>query len=93
VTDDPSFSANQLSRRRFLAIGAYAGGAAFAAASISSAADATAKVPKQTVNYQMSPKGPAKCGSCAYFQAPASCNYVDGAISPTGWCMLYKAKG
>jgi anaerobic selenocysteine-containing dehydrogenase len=93
VTDDPSFSANELTRRRFLVIGAYGGGAAVAAASLSSAAEAAAKVPKETVNYQMSPKGAARCGSCAYFQAPSSCNYVDGAISPSGWCMLYKAKG
>ena len=93
MTDDEPFSRKQLSRRRFLIIGAHAGGAAVAAASMSSAADATAKVPKQTVNYQMSPKGPARCGSCSYFQAPASCNFVDGAISPSGWCVLYKAKG
>lgn len=93
MTDDEPFSRNQLSRRRFLIMGAYAGGAAAAAASMSSAAQATAKVPKQTVNYQMSPNGPARCGSCAYFQTPASCNLVDGTISPSGWCVLYKAKG
>jgi hypothetical protein len=91
VTDDRPFGASRLSRRRFLVIGA--GGAAMAAGTLSSAANATAKVPKQTVDYQMGPKGAARCGSCAYFQAPASCNFVDGAISPSGWCMLYKPKG
>jgi anaerobic selenocysteine-containing dehydrogenase len=93
VTDDRPFGGSRLSRRRFLVIGAYASGAAVAAGTLSSAAEATAKVPKQTVDYQMGPKGAARCSSCAYFQAPASCNFVDGAISPSGWCMLYKPKG
>jgi len=52
----------------------------------------TAKVPKQTVQYQPSPKGPAHCAACAYFQAPSNCNFVKGPISPSGWCMLFKPK-
>ena len=90
---DKESSPSQVSRRCFLAIGAYAGGAALAGSVMASRAQAAAKVAKQTVNYQMSPKGPARCGSCAYFKAPNSCNFVDGAISPTGWCVLYKPKG
>lgn len=53
---------------------------------------ATAKVAKQTVDYQMTPKGQARCGTCSFFQAPSGCNFVNGPISPTGWCMLYKTK-
>ena len=76
------------SRRTFLrasAVGAICGVAVSARAE-------TAKVPKQTVQYQPSPKGPAHCAACAYFQAPSNCNFVKGPISPSGWCMLFKPK-
>lgn len=93
MAHDQDFSSKQLSRRRFLYLGAGAGGAMLTAELVGSpAAAATAKVAKQTVNYQMTPKGPARCGSCAFFQAPADCNYVAGPISPSGWCMLFRAK-
>jgi anaerobic selenocysteine-containing dehydrogenase len=83
----------QVSRRRFLHLGAAAGGGAvFGLGSIGPASAATAKVPKQTVNYQAAPKGQSRCGTCSFFQSPSSCNYVDGPISPSGWCMLYQPK-
>jgi anaerobic selenocysteine-containing dehydrogenase len=78
----------RVSRRTFLrasAVGAICGVAVSARAE-------TAKVPKQTVQYQPSPKGPAHCAACAYFQAPSNCNFVKGPISPSGWCMLFKPK-
>lgn len=81
----------RVSRRTFLRAGAAAGSGAVLGFT-SAAPAATAKVAKETVSYQMSPKGPARCGTCAYFQAPSGCNFVSGPISPTGWCMLYKAK-
>jgi len=81
----------RISRRSFLRAGAVAsGGAILGLASTSTVA--TAKVAKQTVNYQPSPKGPAHCAACTYFQAPAGCNFVNGPISPSGWCVLFKAK-
>ena len=88
VTDE------QISRRRFLHLGAAVGGGALLGlATTDKAAAATAKVAKQTVNYQASPKGQARCATCSFFQAPASCNYVNGPITPTGWCMLYQPRG
>lgn len=74
----------------FLHAGAAAGGGILAFASTSQAAPA--KVTKATVNYQPSPKGPAHCAACAYFQAPSGCNFVNGPISPSGWCVLFKPK-
>ena len=82
----------QVSRRTFLHAGAAATGAIIGLGAARSDA-ATAKVAKDTVNYQMTPKGPARCGTCSYFQAPSGCNFVNGPISPTGWCVLYKPKG
>lgn len=83
---------SRVSRRAFLYAGAAAGGGAVFGLTATTSSAATAKVAKETVSYQMSPKGPARCGTCAYFQAPSACNFVNGPISPTGWCMLYKTK-
>ena len=80
----------RVSRRAFLLAGAAAGGAILGFASTARAA--TAKVAKETVNYQPGPKGPAHCAACTYFQAPSGCNFVNGSISPSGWCVLFKAK-
>jgi hypothetical protein len=85
---------DKLSRRHFLRMAGVGGGAMLGTALVGSPATAaTSKVPKQTVNYQPKPNGQARCGSCAFFQAPSGCNYVDGPINANGWCMLYKAKG
>jgi anaerobic selenocysteine-containing dehydrogenase len=92
VTNDQSIPAEKLSRRRFLRLGAVAGGAILGLTSAKSADAATAKVAKQTVSYQPTPKGPARCATCSFFQAPSSCNYVNGPITPTGWCVLYQAR-
>ena len=78
----------RFSRRMFLRAGAVGTICGVAA----SARSETAKVAKQTVQYQTSPKGPAHCAACAYFQAPSNCNFVTGPISPSGWCMLFKPK-
>ena len=95
MADARSYIPKPVTRRRFLHFGAVAGGGAAIGLGFfgPSFADAeTAKVPKQTVSYQQTPKGQARCGTCAFFQAPSSCNYVEGSINPTGWCMLYRAK-
>jgi len=57
------------------------------------AAAAGAKMSQQLVHYQATPKGPARCQTCAQFlpSSPA-CKLVDGPISPNGWCVLYAAK-
>jgi anaerobic selenocysteine-containing dehydrogenase len=82
---------SHISRRSFLHAGAVAGSGAILGLA-SSARAASAKVAKETVSYQPSPKGPAHCAACSYFQAPSGCNFVNGPISPSGWCVLFKAK-
>jgi len=84
-----SLRENGLSRRRFLTAAAK-GGAALGATLVAS--PAAAKVPQSAVNYQPMPKGAARCDGCANWQAPASCIFVGGTISPAGWCSLYRPK-
>jgi hypothetical protein len=50
------------------------------------------KMSKQTAQYQDSPKGDQKCQGCRFFVAEASCQLVEGEISPNGWCRLYQPK-
>jgi len=90
MSDDRVFSLDQLSRRRFLSTAAK--GVAVAGAALMTS-PAAAKVPPTAVNYQPTPKGNARCDSCVNWQAPASCKFVDGTISPSGWCSLYRPKG
>jgi hypothetical protein len=84
-----TLSDNNLSRRRFLTTAAKSG-AALGVALI--AAPTAAKVPPSAVNYQAKPKGTARCDGCANWQPPASCVFVGGAISASGWCSLYRPK-
>lgn len=79
----------RVSRRSFLQAGAAASGAILG---LASATEAAAKVAQQTVNYQPGPKGPAHCAACTYFQPPSNCNFVNGPISPSGWCVLFRPK-
>ena len=56
---------------------------------------ASTKLGKADVNYQLTPKGSARCGLCASFRpaaspaAPGACVLVDGEIPPNGWCVLF----
>ena len=86
-----SFLKPHVSRRAFLRAGAMTGVTILGLSSTTEAA--TSKVAKQTVSYQTSPKGQAHCGNCTFFQPPSSCQYVNGPINPSGWCVLYKRKG
>ncbi|MEI9915244.1 MAG: high-potential iron-sulfur protein [Methylovirgula sp.] len=81
-----------LSRRTLL------GGAAFATTAaavglMSFRARAQQKVAQSAAQYQASPKNGQQCSTCSHFQAPSSCDAVDGSISPNGWCALYTKKG
>ena len=89
MSDKCSLSENRLSRRRFFYTAAK-GGAVLGAALMTS--PAAAKVPPTAVNYQLAPKGRARCDNCVNWQAPSSCKFVDGTISPSGWCSLYRPK-
>lgn len=88
----PDVSPNRVSRRDFLFTAAVSGVAVAGATVISSPALAADKVPQKTVSYQPAPKGNQQCNNCDNFQPPTGCKLVDGAISPSGWCTLYKAK-
>lgn len=66
-------------------------GAAIAVAMTSAPAQAGA-VTQAAAGYQPTPKGDLRCDNCSLFVAPASCKFVAGTISPSGWCKLYAKK-
>ena len=53
---------------------------------------ALALVPQKAAGYQDKPNDKQMCSSCTHFQAPSSCQVVEGTISPQGWCRLYSQK-
>lgn len=91
MTEDHNIDAFPVCRRAVL-LGACAGGTLIGIGLLSAPASAANKMPQTTVSYQPSPRGAAHCATCKFFQAPSSCNYVDGAITPSGWCVLYRAR-
>ena len=81
----------RISRRAVLTRGTLAFGAAAAAMAAPRAA-AQQKIGKTDAQYQTSPKDGQHCGVCANFQAPNTCKFVQGDISPNGWCQLFAQK-
>jgi len=54
------------------------------------AAEGSNKAPKDTVNYQETPKDGERCSGCALFiPGDNTCQVVQGSINPEGWCKLY----
>ncbi len=86
-----SHSASTPSRRGLLFKGAMIAGGVMAAASLPASA-AVKKMTQSAASYQPTPKGGAHCDGCGLFQKPASCQTVEGVISPSGWCVLFAAK-
>ena len=81
-----------ISRRAVLSTGAALSlGAATAAALVLPAA-AQQKISQADAKYQTTPKGDQRCDGCVNFQPPNACKFVDGNISPGGWCQLFAAK-
>jgi len=80
-----------VSRRIVLRHSALALGAA-ATAMAATRAGAQQKISQADAKYQPQPKGPQRCDNCVNFQPPDACKFVQGAISPSGWCQLYAAK-
>ncbi|WP_297298711.1 high potential iron sulfur protein [uncultured Methylovirgula sp.] len=80
-----------LSRRMLLSGAAFVASAA-AVGLMPMRARAQQKITQAAAQYQNSPKGDQRCDGCAHFQAPSSCQVVDGTISPSGWCALYVKK-
>jgi anaerobic selenocysteine-containing dehydrogenase len=81
----------RVSRRDFLFAAGAGSGAILAAGLIASPA-AASKMSPRAMSYRPSPNGNQRCDNCANFQAPNACKLVDGAIAPTGWCILYRPK-
>ncbi len=65
---------------------------AFAQVSQSAQPSQGSQVSKQAAQYQDQPNGQQRCSLCANFQAPSACLIVGGAVSPNGWCKLFKPK-
>lgn len=55
-------------------------------------AQAQAKVSKAVAKYQDHPNGEQRCAICINFEPPNRCRFVEGDISPTGWCQLFAAR-
>jgi hypothetical protein len=73
----------RLSRRAALALGAAT------ATTVVRRAEAQAKISQTVAKYQATPNGNDHCEVCGNFQTPSACKFVQGEISPKGWCQLF----
>jgi hypothetical protein len=80
-----------ISRRMLLSSAALSLGAATTATMVSQAA-AQDKLSQADAKYQTTPKGDQRCDGCVNFQPPNACKFVQGDISPNGWCQLFGPK-
>ena len=78
----------RISRRALLTGTAVALGAATDAGVVRQAA-AQAKISQAVAKYQSTPSGKDDCATCTNYQPPNACKYVQGEISPKGWCQLF----
>jgi anaerobic selenocysteine-containing dehydrogenase len=92
MSDRPTPCERRVSRRDFLNVAAVGGGAIVALGMSSSASAATKKFSQKQAHYQPVPKSGQRCQNCSLWQAPTSCQVVEGQVSPAGWCILYQAK-
>jgi hypothetical protein len=81
----------RISRRTMLTGTALALGAA-AAVNVVSQTAAQEKNSQADAKYQTTPKGDQRCDNCVNFQPPNACKFVQGDISPNGWCQLFFPK-
>jgi hypothetical protein len=81
----------RISRRVVLTGTALALGAAATGTAISQST-AQEKISQANVKYQSTPKGDQRCDVCVNFQPPNACKFVQGDISPSGWCNLFAKK-
>ena len=82
------YMTNGISRRTVLATGA---GVAAGLMGSARAEAQTGKVSQSAAAYQNGPNNGQSCAGCTHFRAPSSCELVDGAISPQGWCKFFTA--
>jgi hypothetical protein len=81
----------RISRRVVLTSAALSLGAA-TAGTVASQATAQQKISQADAKYQTTPKADQRCDVCVNFQPPNACKFVQGNISPNGWCELFAAK-
>jgi hypothetical protein len=81
----------QVSRRVALTGTAFILGSAAVAAAVEQAR-AQQKISQANAKYQSTPKGDQRCDGCINFQPPNACKFVEGDISPNGWCSLFAPK-
>jgi len=81
----------RISRRAALSGAALALGTAAIATAVSQAA-AQQKISQADAKYQAAPKADQRCDGCLNFQPPNACKFVQGDISPSGWCQLFTPK-
>jgi hypothetical protein len=48
------------------------------------------KLAKSDVDYRDRPKGRERCDNCRVWVPPDSCKSVEGEISPSGWCNIWR---
>ncbi len=90
IMNNRSNDRRDMSRRGVLVCAALAIGAA--AASAVSPAAAQQKIGQADAKYQPGPKNNRRCSGCYNFQPPGACKFVQGDISPDGWCQLFVPK-
>ena len=81
----------RVSRRVVLSGAVLSLGAATTTIIVSWAA-AQQKLSQTDAKYQTTPKGDQRCEVCVNFQPANGCKFVDGDISPNGWCQLFTPK-
>ena len=69
-----------------------AGGAAVLVTAMTATSARADKMAQTAAAYQTKPKDGQQCDGCGLFQAPSSCQLVDGTISPSGWCKFWAKK-
>jgi len=83
----------KVSRRSVLRGVALLAGAALTASVVqSNDALAQAKASKEAMKYQDKPSGDKQCSNCLQFVAPNGCKVVEGAVSPSGYCIAWVKK-
>jgi len=78
--------------RRVVLSGTAAALGSVAVATMVSRAMAQQKISQTDAAYQGTPKGAQHCDGCVNFQPPNACKFVQGNISPSGWCQLFTPK-
>ena len=80
---------SHVSRRRALTKAAQLFAATGATLALTGVAGRRTRFRQKIAGYQDQPSGQHRCGICAHFLSPNSCQIVDGEISPDGWCKLF----